>query len=377
MGLEQVRSTWEELGRTDPLWAVMTHPERRDGGWEPVIDEFFAHGRKEVTWIVDEMAARGLYLGDRVLDFGCGVGRLSNALAEHASTVTGVDIAASMIERAKRLNQHGERIRFLDYDGHTLPFPDAGFDSVVSLVVLQHTPPETQLAALLELRRVVRPGGVLAVQIPAQPRRPTPLAPAAFRAGLTPLSAPMSIPAGHYARLDVRVTNHGSHTWPDDQQIRLGNHWLADGRTLIRDDGRVDLPTLAPGEHTELTLQIAAPARPGDYQLELDLVQETVGWFAEHGSETARIPVTVDENEQQPPPPPPPLPGKTPDPAQATKEEHDSGDDSGIEMHGLQVALVRELFNHCDCHLVDMVEDGRAGDEWESYTYFVRRGHSR
>lgn len=364
MGLEQVRSTWQTLGRTDPLWAVMTHPDRRNGGWDADLHEFFGHGRREIDRLVETMANHGLSLGDRVLDFGCGVGRLSNALAEHASSVVGVDIAESMIEHAEAFNQHGERIQFHSYDGHSLPYPDAAFDSVVSLVVLQHTPPETQLAALLEMRRVVRPGGLIAVQIPSQPRV-HPLPADAFRAELLALDTPEAVPTGRHGRLRVRVTNRSAHTWPADHQLRLGNHWLRDGRTLIRDDGRVDLPTaVEPGQRTELALPIATPEQPGHYELELDLVQENVGWFAEHGSETIRIPLRVEH--------------AAPDmPAPAGQVQDVPDEHAGIEMHGLRVALVRELFSHCDCHIVDMVEDGRAGDEWESYTYFVRRGHSR
>ncbi|MQA12333.1 MAG: methyltransferase domain-containing protein [Pseudonocardiaceae bacterium] len=377
VSVRRVRSTWEELGRSDPFWAVLTHPDRRGGRWEH--DEFFALGRQDVAEYIAMLAERELFLGDRVLDFGCGVGRLTNALAEHTREVIGVDIAGSMIEQATELNQHPERVTFMHYDGRVLPFPDAGFDSAVSLLVLQHSTPETQLANLLELRRVVRPGGMIMVQIPSRRRHPAPLPTEAGHVQLEPLAVPERLGRGQHAEIRVRITNRGAHTWRAEHRIRLGNHWLAGDRVLIQDDGRSDLPhTFRPGQDAELTLPITAPGRAGDYQLELDLVQETVSWFADLGSRPARLPVRVEHAEHvsdgehtahvEPdlaPAPEPDLPEVSPE-----------FDDAGIEMHGLEVSLVRALFNHCGCHIVDVVEDSLAGEEWESYTYFVRHGPS-
>ncbi|TCP57168.1 methyltransferase family protein [Tamaricihabitans halophyticus] len=364
MGEDRLRTTWEKLGETDPLWAVLSHPQRRGGRWQP--EEFFAHGQDTIKRTVAALAERGLRLGQRVLDFGCGVGRLSNALTAYAEEVTGVDIAESMIELAKEYNQHGDRIRFVHYPGGALPFPDASFDSAISLLVLQHAPPETQLAALLELRRVVRPGGVILVQIPGLPSSPAELSEDAYIARLSPKLVPEQLETGQSQLLRIAVTNDGEHSWRTGHRIRLGNHWMANDRMLIEDDGRADLPTaLAGGTTAEVELLVTAPVEPGDYQLELDLVREDVCWFANKGSPTLRLPVRVTEQSARSPAPAPP----PPEPAVA--------DESGIEMHGLRTELVRELFNHCDCHVVDAVPDRLAGEEWDSYTYYVRRGHAR
>jgi hypothetical protein len=59
-------------------------------------------------------------------------------------------------------------------------------------------------------------------------------------------------------------------------------------------DGRYGISKdLRPGEETEVPLAITAPASPGDYILEVDLVQEQVAWFSDKGSHTARVKVTV------------------------------------------------------------------------------------
>lgn len=387
MGLEEVRATWERLGDTDPLWAVLTDPGRRNGGWENDIDEFLASGHEDIRQLNQALAAHGLVLGGKVLDFGCGVGRLSNALAHHVESVTGVDISHSMVERANDMNRNPDRVRFTAYDGHRLPFPDASFDSAVSLLVLQHSPPEAQIRALLEICRVVRPGGPIVVQIPSPASVTHPLPTEAFRAQLTPLHAPTDLPPGDTAELRVRVRNASSHTWPVNQQIRLANHWLADGNQVIRDDGRADVDrTLESGKHIDITLPLATPVEEGHYELELDMVQEGVSWFADQGSEPTRIPLRItpdaDAAGKQPPPPGDPSTGQPPDDEQPGSDPPDSdpadiSDPSGIEMHGLETELVHNLFRHCSCHVVATRQDSLAGVGWDSHTYFVRRGHSR
>ena len=101
---------WNDLATVDPLWAVLSAKGKRNGGWE--LDEFFATGEAEVA----QMLARAAELGrpgrnDSALDFGCGVGRLTRALAVHFDNTLGVDASAQMIEQARRLKvgQHPEQ----------------------------------------------------------------------------------------------------------------------------------------------------------------------------------------------------------------------------------------------------------------------------
>jgi hypothetical protein len=80
--------------------------------------------------------------------------------------------------------------------------------------------------------------------------------------------------------------------------LSVGNHWLdPEGAIIVHDDGRGALPRdLGPGETVEVTLTINAPPHGGDYQLELDVLQEGVSWFALRGSRTQRILITVTDN---------------------------------------------------------------------------------
>jgi SAM-dependent methyltransferase len=371
MAVERLKSTWEALGREDPLWAVLTDPERRHGGWD--VEEFLATGTEAVDQVKAVLDEAGLSLGDKVLDFGCGAGRLSNALAAHVKEVVGVDIAQSMVDEANRINQFPERVGFVAYDGHRLPFDDESFDGVVSLISIQHSPPAVQLACLVELQRVVRPGGVLVLQVPSRPSKPEELATEAMRARIELLDVPSPVGAGQTAPVRTRITNISGHTWPAGQLIRLGNHWYGGGEAVRWNDGRADLPhDLAPGASVELELPVVAPDEPGDHDLELDLVQEAVTWWAEVGSEPVRTRVTVVRDVVADVPALSPVPEVVIEPRPAARGRADGG----MEMFGVDPGLVRLLFAHCGSAVVHCVLDEMAGTEWESFLYVIRRGET-
>ena len=164
MKLKRLQSDWDELGRRDPLWAVLTAPEKRGNRWDEA--EFFATGVQAVEGILRHFESLGLTFGrGKALDFGCGVGRLTQALAEHFDEVHGVDIAPSMIELARSHNRCGDRCTYHVNDRDDLAlFEDGAFDFVLSLITLQHMPPAHATSYLREFVRVLAPGGVMVVQ---------------------------------------------------------------------------------------------------------------------------------------------------------------------------------------------------------------------
>lgn len=169
MGLKHVRRVYEEWGRTDPMYAVLTNRERAGGRW--TVPEVFAHGEREISELAAYLAGIGIDLGGaRALDFGSGVGRLSQALAARFDEVVGVDISESMIQAATRYNPHGDRVRFLlNTEPHLEQFDDASFDFVYSNITLQHLPPRYVERYIAEFLRVVRPGGLVVFQMRSGP----------------------------------------------------------------------------------------------------------------------------------------------------------------------------------------------------------------
>jgi ubiquinone/menaquinone biosynthesis C-methylase UbiE len=122
-----------------------------------------AYERTVVPAIFDRYArdlverARPIGASDRILDLGCGTGIVSRILRERlggAANIVGVDVSRPMIEMARSV---APEIDFREANAMALPFPDGSFDLVLCQEMLQFVP--DRLAALLEVRRVLTPGG--------------------------------------------------------------------------------------------------------------------------------------------------------------------------------------------------------------------------
>jgi SAM-dependent methyltransferase len=165
------RAAWEDWGRIDPFWAVLTEADARHGRWD--VDQFFATGVDQVAAMLAQTreygrpARRGTALG-----FGCGLGRLTRALAPHFEVTYGLDVASTMIKRAKRLDRGFGRSGavFVRHDREDLSrFASGSVDFLSCLLVLQHLPSRDAIERYLqEFVRVLSPGGVAVVQLPVR-----------------------------------------------------------------------------------------------------------------------------------------------------------------------------------------------------------------
>lgn len=171
---------WEDLAELDPLWSILTCSETKFNRWDK--DEFFRTGEEEVQSLIEKAGHLGLpHSRGQALDFGCGVGRLTRALAKHFEHCCGVDISEKMIAMARELNASFPNCRFLFNDRPDLStFPSDSFDLVYTARVLQHLPSRSRIKSCIrELFRVVRPESLLVFQLPSyidlrrrlQPRR--------------------------------------------------------------------------------------------------------------------------------------------------------------------------------------------------------------
>jgi len=172
MGTDQ---DWERWGTTDPYFGVLTEDRFRGAHLDDAARRaFFQTGTRDVDDLLDRLTHhRG---GDApiesVLDFGCGVGRLTLAFAEHATTVVGVDVSAAMVTEARSNAASAglTNVRFELCDGE---FANAGerYDLVHSYIVLQHLPRRRGMVVVDNLIRSVAPGGHIALHLTFGPDR--------------------------------------------------------------------------------------------------------------------------------------------------------------------------------------------------------------
>ena len=108
-----------------------------------------------------------LVAGKTVLDVACGEGYGSAMLSQSAASVTGVDISAEAVRHASNSYHLRTNLRYLEGSATALQLPDACFDVVVSFETIEHLAEQEEMLA--ELRRVLRPDGVLVISSPNRP----------------------------------------------------------------------------------------------------------------------------------------------------------------------------------------------------------------
>ena len=171
---DRLARLWERNASIDALWSILALPGKEGGRWDR--DEFFRSGERDVAELMRYLAERSATpRTGRVLDFGCGVGRLSRAFAARFERVDGVDVSPTMIRLAHRYASVDGRCHYSVGSRPDLGmFPDATFDLVCSILVLQHIPPPLAEGYVREFGRVAASGGVILFQAPHARRGPPP-----------------------------------------------------------------------------------------------------------------------------------------------------------------------------------------------------------
>jgi SAM-dependent methyltransferase len=160
---------WEVWGKTDPYFAVLTDPKFSDANLnDDSLLEFFACGERHIEHIYSVIRGnvRPDFQPARVLDYGCGVGRLVLPLAKRSETVVGVDISPSMLERAREnCERHGVVSARLLHFGELDSLEPATFDLIHSCLVFQHIPVDRGELILRRLIDLLAEGGVGAIHL--------------------------------------------------------------------------------------------------------------------------------------------------------------------------------------------------------------------
>lgn len=165
-----VEASWRELGEVDPYYSVLTNPQYRGLPADSIIDKFFESGRGDVKSFLLALDRCGKSLDGRqtCLEFGCGLGRLTQALAPLFDRVTAVDISSAHLALAQRhAHERGARgieWRHLESISALDGLPQV--DVVYSIIVLQHNPPPVIDRIVATFARILKPGGIAYFQVP-------------------------------------------------------------------------------------------------------------------------------------------------------------------------------------------------------------------
>jgi 2-polyprenyl-3-methyl-5-hydroxy-6-metoxy-1,4-benzoquinol methylase len=165
--LALIEAAWNQAATGDAMFNIITDPAKANGGW--TSEEFFAHGQDEIDRAMERLADLvDIRLG-RALDFGCGLGRLTQALTDWFGKVEGVDVSEEMVIRAREHNEHDVVTFHHNARADLGMFKDRTFDLVYSMIVLQHMPQDMQHGYVGEFFRVLKPGGVAMFHTPEGP----------------------------------------------------------------------------------------------------------------------------------------------------------------------------------------------------------------
>ncbi len=167
---KKMRKAWNQRAREN-VYAWVDSSKKQ---WNK--DEYYNKGIKEVFNHAVSFFRKKKFSGKdlkkmKVLDLGCGTGRLTAGLAKYFGSVDGIDVSEEMIKIAKRDNKRVSNIRFFLNNGYDLSgFPNNHYDFVFSFLVFQHIPRRSIIVNYLkELYRVLTPGGHIKIQVRGYP----------------------------------------------------------------------------------------------------------------------------------------------------------------------------------------------------------------
>lgn len=167
---EQVARCWQHLGEREPYWSVLTAPKFKMSRIAETGDEFYRSGGACIS-VIEAFFARNLQaIADiqSVLEFGCGVGRETTALAGRFSRVVGVDVSSAHLALARQAvaRRHQSNVEFVQLASIDAAAALPRCDLFYSVIALQHNPPPVMLEILVQIFGRLRPGGYALFQLP-------------------------------------------------------------------------------------------------------------------------------------------------------------------------------------------------------------------
>ncbi len=198
------------MGVAHGLIKMVGRQARKPSGWlgKMLYGHLATRGHRPLTnWAIGLM---GVQPADQVLDIGCGAGMAIQLLAQIAAEgfVAGVDYSEDMVQQARKRNApavRAGRVQILHGDVALVPYDDESFDKVIAVETFYFWP--DPVANLREVRRVMRPGGLVALVMEGSKESPD-------REKQIALAARMEFPVYSGAEMEEMLTAAGfSKAW--------------------------------------------------------------------------------------------------------------------------------------------------------------------
>lgn len=168
--LDRISRAWNAFGETEPHWSVLTSERFLARNIAGTLADFYKSGETNIDFVVASLLRNGIDTSTirQVADFGCGVGRLTFALAKHFDHVVGIDVSQFHIDHATHYAATHAigNARFIKINALADLDDVSGIDLVVSLIVLQHNPPPIIVEAIKKLLHALNAGGCAYFQVP-------------------------------------------------------------------------------------------------------------------------------------------------------------------------------------------------------------------
>ena len=161
---DSLQKTWTNYGKDEPFWSVLTC----DGFLKQNIDDgtikdFYASGHIACNLLINTLEKHNLTIKDKtIIDYGCGVGRITKHLASYGKKVYGVDISPDHLEIASKYVTENN-VEFICLN-ENIDLPKS--DIVYSLIVLQHCEPGIMIHCINKILQNLNEKGIALLHIP-------------------------------------------------------------------------------------------------------------------------------------------------------------------------------------------------------------------
>jgi len=167
---DRIKFEWTYLGESEPYWSTITQPQYHLDHFESNRQQFYDSGKYVLDIFLAALRRNNINpnLIQTCLEVGCGVGRVSQFLAQTFPRLIATDISRPhlLIAKAQLEAQGFTNTEFIHWDDPRALYQLPNVDAILSVITLQHNPPPVIVWMLRNLLTCLNPGGVAYLQIP-------------------------------------------------------------------------------------------------------------------------------------------------------------------------------------------------------------------